>query len=497
MATDIEFNVRNGMTVGTNKHLVLDVNGALSGSDISCTTGSILSGGSDLLNVFSSSDVATTLASNSGDWETAHGWGNHATQNYLTSETNTSLTLASETDTLTYTDEDGTENTISLAAYTGEGISSIADATDTGISSPLAGDVLVYVNGTTQQWQNKKNRTALEDMYNYANANFYSEINYSTTSQLTGVNVWVNSGKTTALFERTLTYNSNSQLTNVLTRDIQGGTIRQQLTKNLAYGVNGNVVTVTRAYSEPTQWAPTNSSSELWLDATDSSTISKDGSNLVAEWQDKSGNNNHVSQGSASVKPAYTASGMSGKPAIDFSQDRVATLNDIDMENKMLLVAIQLDAAGLGGNQQLFASDTDNVQLRVTTNDESDDVIGYASSAPLYTNNTRSTGTVAGDTIEVISYTLGSTLGFSINGTYEDSGASKLPGSDLFTTYNQIGTLFGNTNTSLDGKIGEFIVIGSTSTSDRQKAEGYLAHKWGVASKLPADHPWKSYPPII
>ena len=68
MAADIEFNVRNGMTVGANKHLVLDVNGALSGSDITCTTGRILSGGSDLLDVFGSSDVATTVASNSGNW---------------------------------------------------------------------------------------------------------------------------------------------------------------------------------------------------------------------------------------------------------------------------------------------------------------------------------------------------------------------------------------------------------------------------------------------
>ena len=69
MAADIEFNVRNGMTVGANKHLVLDVNGALSGSDITCTTGRILSGGSDLLDVFGSSDVATTVASNSGNWQ--------------------------------------------------------------------------------------------------------------------------------------------------------------------------------------------------------------------------------------------------------------------------------------------------------------------------------------------------------------------------------------------------------------------------------------------
>lgn len=29
------------------------------------------------------------------------------------------------------------------------------------------------------------------------------------------------------------------------------------------------------------------------------------------------------------------------------------------------------------------------------------------------------------------------------------------------------------------------------STANRQKVEGYLAHKWGLAGKLPADHPYK------
>ena len=210
MAADIEFNVRNGMTVGADKHMVLNTAGALSGSDISCTTGSILSGGSDLLNVFSSSDVATTLASNSGDWETAHSWGNHATQNYLTS---------------------------------------IVDATDTGISSPLAGDVLVYVNGTAQQWQNKKDRASLEDMYNYANANFYSEMTYSITDHLTGVYVWVSDNKSTALFERDLEYTSTGQLSSVITRDVQGGNTRATLTKNLAYTATGALSSTTRSYS--------------------------------------------------------------------------------------------------------------------------------------------------------------------------------------------------------------------------------------------------------
>ena len=36
---------------------------------------------------------------------------------------------------------------------------------------------------------------------------------------------------------------------------------------------------------------------------------------------------------------------------------------------------------------------------------------------------------------------------------------------------------------------------GGTDITDVEKAEGYLAHKWGVTSLLPADHPYKSSSP--
>src|SRR4051812_34337979 len=53
----------------------------------------------------------------------------------------------------------------------------------------------------------------------------------------------------------------------------------------------------------------------LWLDANDSGTITKDGSNNVSQWNDKSGNsNNATSSGSAS--PVYSATGLNSKPAL-------------------------------------------------------------------------------------------------------------------------------------------------------------------------------------
>ena len=49
-----------------------------------------------------------------------------------------------------------------------------------------------------------------------------------------------------------------------------------------------------------------------------------------------------------------------------------------------------------------------------------------------------------------------------------------------------------------DGMIGEVVIFdGELSASDRARMEGYMAHKWGQTSKLPASHPYKIYAPRV
>ena len=48
------------------------------------------------------------------------------------------------------------------------------------------------------------------------------------------------------------------------------------------------------------------------------------------------------------------------------------------------------------------------------------------------------------------------------------------------------------------GRVGELIVCNTApSQADREKLEGYLAHKWGIAGNLDAAHPYKSTPPSL
>jgi hypothetical protein len=55
----------------------------------------------------------------------------------------------------------------------------------------------------------------------------------------------------------------------------------------------------------------------LWLDAADPTTITKDGSDIVSQWNDKSGNGYNAAQSSA-AKPLWLSSGISGKGAVQF-----------------------------------------------------------------------------------------------------------------------------------------------------------------------------------
>lgn len=54
----------------------------------------------------------------------------------------------------------------------------------------------------------------------------------------------------------------------------------------------------------------------------------------------------------------------------------------------------------------------------------------------------------------------------------------------------------GPPSTCWQGTISEIIIYSSSlSTSQRQNVEGYLAWKWGLVASLPANHPYKLFPP--
>ena len=62
----------------------------------------------------------------------------------------------------------------------------------------------------------------------------------------------------------------------------------------------------------------------------------------------------------------------------------------------------------------------------------------------------------------------------------------------------KLGKNPGSTTNDFGGDLGELLIFTRQLTSsEEQKVEGYLAHKWGATDSLNADHTYKSVAPIF
>lgn len=87
----------------------------------------------------------------------------------------------------------------------------------------------------------------------------------------------------------------------------------------------------------------------------------------------------------------------------------------------------------------------------------------------------------------------------------------RVDGSNAFTPVNdydnslspnqELRLMRNRSSQELSGKLAEFFAVadipgtGGTDMSNIEKAEGYLAHKWGLTSSLPTNHPYKTLIP--
>lgn len=222
----------------------------------------------------------------------------------------------------------------------------------------------------------------------------------------------------------------------------------------------------------------------LWLDASDLHTLTLDG-DAVTKWSDKSGNGNDATQGMANLQPMLVSDAINGKPALDFDSHAL-TFPDLDLKGKTVLAVVLPD--NLDNAMQVISNSTDNVQLRI----QSTGAIAVAAANPIYANGNPSAAAISAGSASIVGFILNSQMEYSVNGTFEQSGINDDGSGD--TTYNQIGARQ-NMSEALDGKIAEILVVNSVSANDRQRLEGYLAHKWGLTANLPAEHPFKATAP--
>jgi len=212
-------------------------------------------------------------------------------------------------------------------------------------------------------------------------------------------------------------------------------------------------------------------STELWLDASDASTITSNSNNDVSQWNDKSGNNNHVSQANVANQPKKGVSSISFVGSNDnMITNSAIKISDVDI----YYVRRQPLASSIDFNGGGYAICCKNGQ---------NSVINRSFGSPTYyvngTSETPANRDQMYDLINTNKKMMLSVVGANLS-SWSSFGLSTYGGEWRF-----------------DGDFYEIVLVDGSKVDDamRQKIEGYLAHKWGIEADLPVSHPYKTNAP--
>lgn len=226
----------------------------------------------------------------------------------------------------------------------------------------------------------------------------------------------------------------------------------------------------------------------LWLDASDSSTITTTGGG-ISTWADKSSAGNDATQSINAKRPVVISSALNSLDVVEFDgSDDVLDVPDISTVNSdyTIVGVLKIDLGGTD-NQNGFGADPNQLQsLRRVAVD----------THRIYTGAASLLGGTWADDVWIIRVDILESVdnaSMRVDGTNETLSA---------TTFAQRTLEVPNIGASsietahFDGRFAEILVYtDSLSLSDTEKVEGYLAHKWGLTGNLPGGHPYKSVAP--
>lgn len=283
----------------------------------------------------------------------------------------------------------------------------------------------------------------------------------------------------------------------------------QTATTSVTYHVSDGVAedegTLTVTVSAATAlWTPAGITTALWIDAADASTITLNGQK-VTQWADKSGNGRHVTQGTDSLRPTL------GTNRIVFGGSHWLKNSTAQLPLSAFACAVVFKEAAAVANAGVLSVKGSSYDYSSTN--------GFVFS-PSNKTNTRlvCTGSTSSnfELKDTASPTGPCPLAVYVVDKAASTGSLYRDGNHLatdasftaFTSMSLGGIVLGarqlpSTPTApyLNGEIMEIVYA---LAADRQKLEGYLAHKWDallgvttLVAALPSDHPYKSAAPTV
>ena len=265
-------------------------------------------------------------------------------------------------------------------------------------------------------------------------------------------------------------------------------------------------------YKKSTDWSPSDVTISGWIDANDSENYTASGTTLTGV-TDKSGTSSFNVNGT----PTIVSAGLNSLSVFDFSGTS---------ENIMSASYIShTDGSGNHWAIGVFLADNVNNKrdsfwsFHTTTSPERDYSISSATSSNSWpgeidldglSNNRISSTMGNGENwsssasmdnwhiVVAIFNKTGNRIQVRLNGSYVVNVSDY---DNSIQTSQQLRLMRNRGSVHLDGRVAEFFSVkdipgtGGTDISDVEKAEGYLAHKWGLTGNLPVTHPYKSSAP--
>lgn len=220
-----------------------------------------------------------------------------------------------------------------------------------------------------------------------------------------------------------------------------------------------------------TGFSPTNISDLIaWYDASDTTTITESGGD-VSQWDDKSGNGNHLTQGSSTEQPGTGNNTQNGLNVLDhdgteYLQRTTFVGGALSQPTTVFLAAdtstaasdYYFDSANTSNRQTSFLSGGNDVQMFAGA------VLGFS-------------GNPGSGTFDQLTFLFDTTSSeFWVNGTSQGTGSVGSQTMVGFTEYAR----FNGAQASI-GDVGEIIIYDKElTTTERQQVETYLKDKWGT-----------------
>jgi hypothetical protein len=225
--------------------------------------------------------------------------------------------------------------------------------------------------------------------------------------------------------------------------------------------------------SAPALWTPSAISTLAWFDANDSGTITI--ATGVSQWNDKSGNGRHISQGTATNQPAYTANTLNSRHCVVFdgSNDSLQRLS-LNLPNTSLFIVFNRSSR----LQPVFEVQSPDNRALVAPGSGDGVTPQYIQYNNYYLNGTSTASNFCSSSGAAALVSATGMNNFAID---RFNAGSAVPGFQF-----------------LNGYIAEVVLISDTLfAANKDIVEGYLAHKWGLTANLPGGHPYKTNPPTL